>query len=117
MGRGEDVRQRQQATIRLTCERIDGALNLGSVVDAGRSQLHSKRRGRSGNRAHAPRRLRIIWIENDYGPHEAGLDLLEHFQPFAAHCVLEAGEPGDIPTWTRQTCNKAGTDWIGDVDE
>src|SRR5262249_17406100 len=48
---------------------------------------------------------------------QIGSSLLEHSQPFAAHCRLEGLEASDIATRLRKTGHKSSGDWIADLGE
>jgi hypothetical protein len=46
----------------------------------------------------------------------AGRDLLDPFEPFAAQAVLEIGEAGGVAAGPRQALRPTGADGVGNVD-
>ena len=55
-------------------------------------------------------------LQNRHAP-DAGCDLLEPFQPFATHPILERNKSSGVATWPRHALHKPGADRIDNIHE
>jgi hypothetical protein len=56
-------------------------------------------------------------IAKDHRSRRARRNLLEQFQPFPTQTVFEHHKAGGVAARSRQTFDKAGTNWIGNDRE
>src|SRR3977135_40530 len=109
--------RQNQAAIRETCERSDGALDLPGVEEIDWTYLNAERRCHGLDHSKLPNSRRYCSISKNRCSLQAGRSLSEQFGPFPSQTVCELHKAGGIGAWSSQALNEAGTDRSGDIDE
>src|SRR5262249_44210818 len=114
----EGLWHHDQAAIRLMCLCGDGGCELGHIANGPLDCLHSKRPsgGFEGIQEIFGKR-RGCRVEQEGRPSDARSNFLKQLQPLAGDCRFQGGETGDVAARSRQACDEAATDRIGDVPE
>src|SRR5829696_4971963 len=58
-----------------------------------------------------------FWIGQKCSAREVRCNLFEHSQPFAGDTLFVLQQAGEVPTGSRQACNEARSNWVGDASE
>src|SRR5262245_28578013 len=114
---GDDMRQYDQAAIRLVREACDSLLDSGRIAYAGRGYPDAGRRSRFLSGA-KQRDIRCgLWVHENRRPAHARRGLLQYLHPFAAGRGLEIGEPRRIAARSREALDEATAYRISDLHE
>ena len=109
------IRRQDQPGIRLTAERRDGTLDIGSIADKGMDRLHSNRSGNGLNCGEVATPCRGMSL-HDSDALQLRCDVLEQLQKLGIERGLEQKKAGDVAAWPRVTLRESGTDRIAGLD-
>src|SRR6266446_6715903 len=93
---GKRARQHDHARVRLACESVDCAFDLGWVAHVSRRHLHHEGPRRSLDRRYVEFPRWVLRIDKHQYRVHARCDLLEQLHPFAAERGLSRHETGDV---------------------
>src|SRR3954464_10510583 len=105
------VRRDKERAVFLLCESFYGPFNLCRITNGGGDGFDGKRWCRRFERTQVLDRARIVRLEYECNPCDAGRNLLERVQQLSDRRELKSCKPSDVSARPGQAIDEVQTNW------
>src|SRR5215208_4579809 len=117
MNRVDRRRKQDETAVKLTCEDLDGLLDLGAVPPVGSNRLETKRRRDRLDFTPKGGEARKVRVRDNAYPLNVRRGLFERLELFAAYLWLESAETRDVAARARKAFDIANAHRVRDYDK